>query len=124
MSKKGQKQKVYPGHFKQTVVEDVIHNGLGYREASRKYGITRTLIPIWEKKYLMEGANALYEERRGTTSTPGKGYLHSKETKLSRAKRKLAELEDTPINGNERSELIYLRMENALLKKFHALVLK
>jgi transposase-like protein len=125
MGVKGKKQNRHPGHFKQTAVEDLINNGLGYREAGKKYGVAGTLIAIWEEKYLSEGPESLYTENRGKskTSRPA-GFSHSDEAKLKRLRKKLAGMDGAPLDENERMELNRLRMENALLKKLQALVQK
>lgn len=125
MGAKGKKQNRHPGHFKQTVVEDMINNGLGDREAGRKYGVHGTLVNVWEQKYLSEGPESLYEENRGKNKTQRPiGFCHSTEAKLRRLHKKLEKLGDAPLDENERVELNHLRMENALLKKLQALVQK
>lgn len=127
MGIKGETQKRYPGHFKQTAVEDVINNGLGYREAGRKYQVQGTLIAIWEQKYLKDGADALYGENRGKSSHQSgfaRTFHHSDNAKLRRSQKQLADIENAPLGEGERSELNYLRMENALLKKLQALAQK
>jgi transposase len=51
----------FSGEFKQRVIEDVINNKIGYREAMRKYGIAgKMAIQKWERIYLTEGASGLY----------------------------------------------------------------
>ena len=126
MGAKGKKQNKHPGHFKQTVVEDLINNGLGYREAGKKYGVHGTLVSVWEQKYLNEGPESLYGDGRGKSShnNPRKPYSQSQSAKLKRLKNKLIELSNSPLDESERLELERLRMENALLKKLQALVQK
>jgi len=96
------------GEFKQHVVEDVLVNKLGYREAMRKYGITgKMTIQNWERIYLEEGVQGLYLERRGRGS---KG----------RPPKPLAKkVEEDLIAENQR-----LRAEVDYLKKLNALVLE
>ena len=126
MGVRGDKQKKYPGHFKQTVVEDLINNGLEYREAGKKYGVHGTLVTVWEQKYLNEGPDSLYGDGRGKSShnNPRVPYSQSQSAKLKRLRNKLVEVSDAPLDENERLELAHLRMENALLKKLQALVRK
>jgi transposase-like protein len=94
-----------PGELKQAVVEDVIKNKLGYREAMRKYGITgKMTIQKWERIYLEEGPEGLYKENRGraTSGRPLKLDKHVEEDLLAEVQR--------------------LRAENDYLKKLDALV--
>jgi len=96
------------GEFKQQVVEDVLKNKLGYREAMRKYGITgKVTIQKWERIYLENGVSGLYLDRRGRGS---KG----------RPPRPLdKKVEEDLIAENQR-----LRAEVDYLKKLNALVLE
>ena len=109
MAKKGQTFKAYSGEFKIAVVEEIIKNGLGYREAERKYGLSRMLVVKWERIYLEEGADALMEERRGMVS---KSVSPNKRQGLSKV-----------VQTDLISEVQRLRMENEYLKKLHALAL-
>jgi transposase len=103
--------KHFTGEFKQQVVEDMRQNDLGYRETMRKYGITaKSSISRWERIYLEEGPDGLYEERRGKTSKPGA-------QRMERPPKMNKNIEEDLIVEVQR-----LRMENAYLKKLNALV--
>lgn len=104
---KGVPLKEYTGEFKQKVVETVLDEGLGYREAMRQFEIGGAeRIKKWERIYLEEGPEGLYVERRGRSS---KG----RPPKLDR------EVEEDLIAENQR-----LRAENVYLKNLQALVLE
>lgn len=103
--------KHFTGEFKQQVVEDMRQNNLGYRETMRKYGITaKSSIARWERIYLEEGPEGLYEERRGKASNPGA-------QRIGRPPKMDEKIEEGLI-----AEVQRLRMENAYLKKLNALV--
>ena len=110
---KGVPKEKYTGEFKQKVVEDMRENQLSLREAARKYNIPQHItVRRWERIYLAEGVKGLYVEHRGlanATNSPQKG----RPLKLSN------KVENDLISENQR-----LRMENAVLKKYHALVLE
>lgn len=98
---------LFSGEFKQRVVEDVLNNHISYNEAMKKYGIKgRSKIQQWERVYLMEGAEALYVDRRGRKSTGASAALPK-------------QVEEDLLAENQR-----LRMEIDYLKKLNALVLK
>ena len=108
---KGIPNKKYSGEFKQQVVEAVIKNKLSYIEAARQFGVkSKTQVNRWERIYLTEGVQALYEERRGRTKG-GKGNRTVHASKLSK------EVETDLLNEVQR-----LRAENDYLKKLNALV--
>ena len=120
MRKKGTKNKNYSAEFKLRVILDMRKNGLGYREAARKYGLVvqsmggaMLTLHRWERIYLEEGAAGLMTERRGRKSTgrPRKKSLDK-------------EIENDLIAENqrlkERNE--YLEMKLEYLKKLDALV--
>ena len=63
---KGVPNKRYTPEFKQRVVEAVVKEGLGYKEAARIYEIDgHDRIQSWERIYLEEGPEGLAVERRG-----------------------------------------------------------
>jgi len=103
---KGMPNKEYTGEFKQTAVEDMRENRLSQRETAVKYGVTHAMIQRWERICLEEGAQALYEERRGRKST-------GRPLKLEKS------VEEDLIAENQR-----LRAEVDYLKKLNALVLE
>lgn len=108
---KGIPNKKYSGEFKQQVVEADIKNKLSYVEAARQFGIkSETQVNRWERIYLTEGVQALYEERRGRTKG-GKGNRTVPPSKFSK------EVETDLLNEVQR-----LRAENDYLKKLNALV--
>ena len=108
---KGIPNKKYSGEFKQQVVEAVIQNKLSYMEAARQFGVqSKTQVNRWERIYLTEGVQALYEERRGRTKG-GKGNRTVHASKFSK------EVETDLLNEVQR-----LRAENDYLKKLNALV--
>jgi transposase len=108
---RGKPNKRYTGDFKQQVVEDVIKNKLSYIEAARKHGVTnKTQVNRWERIYLTEGAQALYEDRRGRTKN-GYGNRTVHPPKFSK------EVEEDLLKEVQR-----LRAENDYLKKLNALV--
>ena len=108
---KGVPNKRYTGKFKQKVVEDVRNNGLSYHEAMQKYNIQGNVsIQRWERIYLEEGVEGLYIEHRGRASA-------TSVTKRGRPSKLDNKTENDLIAENQR-----LRMENAVLKKYHTLV--
>lgn len=108
---RGKPNKKYTGELKQQIVEDVIKNKLSYMEAARKYGIaSKTQVNIWERIYLTEGAQSLYEERRGRAKI-GTGNRTVHPPKFSK------EVEEDLLKEVQR-----LRAENDYLKKLNALV--
>ena len=100
----------YTGDFKQQVVEDIQKNKLSQHQAAAKYGVPRSVIQRWERIYLEEGAQGLYEERRGRASVAS-GTQKGRPTKLPK------QVEEDLIAENQR-----LRAENDYLKNLHALV--
>lgn len=107
----GKTRRQYTGEFKQKVVEDVINNRLGYREARQKYGITgSSMIQRWERIYLEEGVESLYVNRQGRACAGG-GARKGRPPKLEK-------------KGEEDliAEVERLRAENDYLKKLNALV--
>lgn len=108
---RGKPNKRYTGEFKQRVVEDVIKNKLSYIEAARKHGVTNeTQVKRWERSYLTEGVQALYEDGRGRTKG-GSGNRTVHPRKFPK------EVEEDLLKEVQR-----LRAENDYLKKLNALV--
>ncbi len=113
MRKKGTKNRLYSMEFKIAVTEDIRSNHIGYREAARKYGLGDTggaadMLQRWERVYLEEGAEGLMKERRGRSD----GNKIGRPPKLDKA-----------IEKDLIAEVQRLRLENAYLKKLHALAL-
>lgn len=100
----------YTGAFKQQVIEDIQKNKLSQNQASSKYEVPRSVIQRWERIYLEEGAQGLYEERRGRASSAS-GIQKGRAAKLPK------QIEEDLIAENQR-----LRAENDYLKNLHALV--
>ena len=106
----GQPKKIHSGEFKQKVVEYMRAERLSYREAARRYNISRAVVMKWERKYLEKGAESLYKENRGRASSD-EGVLKGRPRKVN------PETEKDLIAENQR-----LRMEVDYLKKLNALV--
>ena len=99
--------KKYSGEFRQTVVETMQREHLGYRETAQRFEIcNHHRVESWERIYLEEGPEGLYVERRGRGS---KGRPPKLEKKV----------EEDLI-----AEVQRLRAENDYLKKLNALVLE
>ena len=102
---KGIPNKRHTGEFKQMVVETMMRDKLSYREAAHQFDISgHEQIRKWERIYLMEGAEGLYIERRGSKGRPQSFPKEVEEDLLQEVQR--------------------LRAENAYLKKLQALVLE
>ena len=85
-------------------------NGLSYRQAAAKYNIGNHMsIQKWERVYLDQSLEGLFEENRGKAS---------KESHAVKGRRKKQECPDVDLIA----ELQRLRMENEYLKKLNALV--
>jgi transposase len=103
----------YSGEFKQKVVEDLRENHLSYGETMKKYGIAGKMsIQKWERKYLEEGPEGLYTERRGSASAAS-GVRKGRKPGLDK------NVDEDLIAENQR-----LRAEVAYLKKLNALVIE
>jgi transposase len=103
----------YSGEFKQKVVEDLRKNHLSYGEAMKKNGIAGKMsIQKWERKYLEEGPEGLYIERRGSASATS-GVRKGRKPNLDK------HVDEDLIAENQR-----LRAEVAYLKKLNALVIE
>ena len=102
---KGIPNKRYTGEFKQKVVETMLEEHLSYREAARQFDVSSdTRVASWERIYLTEGAEGLYVERRGRSSTGRPPQMPKK------------------VEEDLLAEVQRLRAENAYLKKLKALV--
>jgi transposase len=106
----GHTNRKFTGEFKQKVVEELRQNNLSYKETARKYKLSDTLIAKWERIYLEEGQDGLYQERRGYATN----YDNSFKGRKPKFDKKLKE---DLITENQR-----LRMENEYFKKLNALV--
>ena len=105
------KSKKYTGEFKVNVIKTIKDENLSYSEALKRFDIpSHSTILRWERIYLEEGEDALYEERRGRTKSSD-GIRKGRPKKLSN------EIENDLIKENQR-----LRMENEYLKKLDALI--
>ena len=100
----------YTGEFKQMVVEDLRESKLSLREIGRKYAIDHHRVTLWERIYLEEGPEGLYQERRGRASQVNNPTI-GRPPKL-----------DSQVEEDLIAEVQRLRMENAYLKKLNALV--
>ena len=101
------KGQLFSGEFKQKVIEDMLNNGLSFRETAKKYSLpSHEPVRKWERIYRIEGAEGLYIDRRGRKSA-------GRPTKM------LKQDEEDLIAENQR-----LRMEIDYLKKLNALVSK
>ena len=97
----------YPGEYKQKIVEEMLAEKLSYDEVGRRYEITGNMtVARWERIYLTEGPEGLYQERRGRNS---KGRSEA-----------LPEADEEDLLA----EAQRLRAENAYLKNLQALALE
>lgn len=104
---KGVPNKRYTAELKRQVVEAILHDGIGYKEAERIYEIDgHTNIQTWERIYLTEGPEGLAVERRGRGSKGRPAKL------------------PTTVEEDLLTEVQRLRAENAYLKNLQALVLE
>lgn len=110
---KGVPNKRYTAEFKQKVVEAVLQDGLGYKEAERIYEINgHDRIQNWERIYLTEGPEGLGVERRGRACAAS-GTQKGRPTKLP-----------PKVEEDLLAEVQRLRAENDYLKNLQALVLE
>lgn len=108
---RGVPNKKYTGEFKQQVIADLMENHLSYNAAARKYGVCdHHRIQSWERIYLEEGYEGLYQGRRGRT-TKEKSVTEGRPKKLN-----------TQVEEDLIAEVQRLRAENDYLKKLNALV--
>ncbi len=102
---KWKSNKRYTGEFKQMVVETMHREKLSHKEVERQFEITsHSCVPNWERIYLTEGPEGLYEERRGRGSKGRPAQMSRK------------------VEEDLLTEVQRLRAENAYLKKLQALV--
>ena len=102
-----EKGQIYPGDFKKKVVEDVRKNHLSFSEAMRKYGIRGAYtIQKWERIYLEEGPEGLYQDRRGKKSKGRKPAMDKK-----------VEQDLIAENQRLRAEIDYIKKLNALVSE-------
>lgn len=99
----------YDGAYKIDVVEFIRENKLSSYSAAAHFNITRSVLQSWERIYLVEGKQSLYEKRRGMITMNQKP--RGRPPKLDK------QGEEDLIAENQR-----LRMENEFLKKLNALV--
>ena len=87
------------------VVETMHREKLSHKEVERRFEITsHSCVPNWERIYLTEGPEGLYEERRGRGSKRRPPQMPKK------------------VEEDLLAEVQRLRAENAYLKKLQALV--
>jgi len=101
--------KNYDGSFKINVVEFMREKHLSTYAAAAHFDLGRSMIQRWERKYLEEGPEALYEDLRGRKTLNQK--QRGRPSKLKK------QVEEDLIAENQR-----LRMENEFLKKLNVLV--
>jgi transposase-like protein len=110
---KGKTNKRYTGEFKQKAVEALRKEHLSYKEAMRRFGTkNHHTIQRWERIYLEEGIQGLYEERRGRAGIAS-GTQKGRKPALDK------QVEADLIAENQR-----LRAEVDYLKNLQALVLE
>jgi len=101
----------YSPQFKFEVISEVSNNGLSLREVANKFGLpNHSLVIQWIRQYKHRGIDGLKPKIRGRK--PVKNQISQKPEKEDNLKTQ-AELVE---------ELIYLRAENAYLKKLEALI--
>ena len=88
MGSNNHKERIYPGSFKQTVVEEKLHSGLGFRAIGRKYNVPHNLVMILVKKYAEHGVESLYVDNRGA---PGENEVKGSQLNSSNLKMLLCE---------------------------------
>lgn len=102
---------VYDEHFKLKVVKSVIYEGLSEREAFAQFKLrSSSQVSAWLRQYKDGGIDALKPK------PPGCKPMKNKKPKITKKPDELK----TPEELLE--ELMYLRAENAYLKKLEALV--
>lgn len=106
----------YSGKFKVDVLDYFYSHNMLLRETAAHFNIpSKSTITKWVSIYEEEGISGLYEERRGKK-------LKKKSTKQfytpSQPPKDIKELS----HEEALKELEYLRMENEVLKKYHALL--
>jgi transposase len=104
----------YDGAFKLSVLRRIWEDGLSHRQAAAVFNIrNRSCIAQWERRYERGGIEALALRRKGRPRSmpepPGPNHPQSLPSDDTRSREELL------------SELSYLRMENAYLKKLEAL---
>jgi transposase len=104
----------YDASFKLSVLQRMWDDGLSYRQAAAIFNIrNKSCLVDWEKRYERGGLEALAFRRRGRPRSMPKPPATDEPQALAS--------DDTKSREELLSELAYLRMENAFLKKLEAL---
>jgi len=110
--KASERNKRYPGEFKQKVVEHMRSDNMSYRETGRQYGVNHNVVMSWDRIYQEEGVTGLLEERRGRAIKTD-GVKKGRKPKIE----KTAEKDLIAENQRLRMEIDYLKKLNALVQE-------